>query len=209
MARNPKRLVLNVGAGPRDGRPLHPAFDPSAWTETRVDIDAHADPDIVASIIDMQRHISSARFDAVWSSHVLEHLHAHDVPLALAEYRRVLRPTGFALVTSPDLEVVARIVLEHGLDHVAYTAPAGPITALDMLFGHSDSIAQGNVHMAHRTGFTCAALAEALLDAGFATVLAKSVRFDLWVVALMERADTAAIQEELKSAGLDMVAADD
>src|SRR5665213_540831 len=39
-----------------------------------------------------------------------------------------------------------------------YTSPAGPITPLDMLFGHSDSIASGHLYMAHKTGFTCASL---------------------------------------------------
>ena len=61
-----------------------------------------------------------------------------------------LKPDGFALITSPDLEAVASLILDHGLDHVAYTSPAGPITPLDMLFGHSASIARGSLSMAHK-----------------------------------------------------------
>ena len=76
--------------------------------------------------------------------------------MALAEFKRVLRPEGFALITLPDLEAVAALIVDHGLDHVAYTAAAGPITALDMLFGHVGSVTRGLLHMAHNTGFTSA-----------------------------------------------------
>jgi hypothetical protein len=36
----------------------------------------------------------------------------------------------------------------------AYTAPAGPIAPLDILYGHRASMARGNLFMAHRCGFT-------------------------------------------------------
>jgi len=47
-------------------------------------------------------------------------LRAHEVPLALAEFKRVLKPDGFALITLPELEAVASLVLDQGLDEVAY-----------------------------------------------------------------------------------------
>ena len=124
--------------------------------------------------------------------------------MALSEFRRILRPEGFALITSPDLEAIATHLLAHGLNHVAYTSPMGPITPHDMIYGHSDSIARGKSYMAHNTGFTCAVLGQLLLDAGFPIVVAKGERFDLWALAFMEKADKAAIQSELKAAGLDM-----
>ena len=42
-----------------------------------------------------------------------------NAPAALAEFRRILNPGGFALITSPDVESIASMVLEYGLDHVA------------------------------------------------------------------------------------------
>jgi len=135
---------------------------------------------------------------------VLEHLFAHEVPLAVAEFRRVLADDGFALITSPDLETVAAMVLESGLDQVAYMSPSGPITAHDMLFGHSPSLAEGRWSMAHNTGFTCASLGDILIGAGFAEVVAKRQRFDLWALALMPGADREAIVAPLATAGLDM-----
>jgi SAM-dependent methyltransferase len=196
--------VLNAGAGPRSARPLHPAFAVRDWAEVRLDVDPATGPDIVGSITDMAA-LAEESFDAVWSSHVLEHLHAHDVPAALAEFRRVLKPDGFALITSPDLETVADLIVRRGVDQLVYVSSAGPITPLDMLFGHSASIARGRSAMGHRTGFTCASLGRLLVEAGFPSVLAKRDGFDLWALALMPAADKAAIQAQLGAAGLDMV----
>lgn len=198
------RLVLNVGAGHRTSCRLHPVFRSAEWREIRVDIDPETVPDVTGSITDMRAIAPSQSYDAVWASHSLEHLYGHEVPLALAEFRRVLKPDGFAIITSPDLEAVAALLLGRGLDCVAYISPSGPIAPLDMLFGHNDSIARGRPAMAHRTGFTCSSLGGLLLGAGFPVVMGKRERFDLWMLALMENAARDEIERQLKTAGLDM-----
>ncbi|MBV9221346.1 MAG: methyltransferase domain-containing protein [Methylobacteriaceae bacterium] len=198
------KRVLNAGSGPLSSRRLHPVFRGEEWQEVRLDIDPQTEPDVVGSITDMSALVPPRSFDAVWSSHSLEHLYAHEVPAALSEFKRVLKPGGFALITSPDLESIASWLLEHGPDHVVYVSPMGPITPHDMLFGHSASIATGKRFMAHNTGFTCASLGRLLLAAGFPTVLAKRELLDLWALALTEQADKASVQRELKAAGLDM-----
>jgi SAM-dependent methyltransferase len=200
----PQKRVLSAGSGPASARQLHPAYRTDCWQEVRLDIDPEAKPDIIGSITDMSKLIPSQSFDSVWSSHSLEHLYAHEVPSALGEFRRVLKADGFALITAPDIDSIASIILEHGLEHVAYTSPMGPITPHDMLFGHSASIQRGSVFMAHNTGFTCASLGHHLLDAGFPVVLAKREQFALWALALMEEADKGMIQRDLKAGGLDM-----
>jgi SAM-dependent methyltransferase len=200
----PDKRVLSAGSGPMSARQLHPAFRTDRWREVRFDIDPQVKPDVVGSITDMSRLIASQSFDSVWSSHSLEHLYAHEVPLALREFRRILKPDGFALITSPDIESIASMVLEYGLHHVAYISPVGPISPHDMLFGHATSIERGSTFMAHNTGFTCASLGQHLLDAGFPVVLAKCEVLALWALALMEHADKIAIQQDLKAAGLDM-----
>ena len=132
------------------------------------------------------------------------HLYAHEVPLALVEFKRLLKPDGFALITLPDLEAVASLVLDQGLDEVAYVSPASPITPRDMIFGHSASITRGQFYMAHKTGFTSASLGRQLADTGFATVLVKREGLDLWALGLMQEADQATVQDDLRSAGLDL-----
>lgn len=179
------RTVLNIGSGPARPEKLHPAFRDADWREVRLDIDPAVEPDIVGSMTDMGAAIADGSVDAIWSSHNIEHLQAHDVPVALAEFRRVLTREGFALITCPDVEAVAALVLEKGLDAVAYVSPAGPVTPLDMLFGHGASIAAGHGFMAHRTGFTVARLARVVLEAGFAEVRLAKGRFDLWALCLM------------------------
>ena len=199
------RRVLNAGSGPRSNRHLHPTFTKGDWAEVRLDVDPRAEPHLTGSIVDMSALVQDRGFDAIWSSHSLEHLYGHEVPEALSEFKRILKPDGFALIASPDLEMVAALILERGLHHTAYTSPAGPITPHDMLFGHSGSIARGMKFMAHNTGFTCASLGNLLADAGFAVVLVKRDKFDLWALALMQEADKASIQRELKASGLDML----
>jgi SAM-dependent methyltransferase len=180
------RTVLHVGCGMPDPAKLPPAFFAEGeWREVRLDIDAGVAPDIVASITDMAA-VPSASVDAVWSAHNLEHLFAHEVPAALAEFRRVLRPGGFALVTVPDLQRAAELIAQDRLDEAAYLSPAGPIAPLDMLFGHGAAIAAGNQFMAHRTGFTARTLEAALQAAGFPIVrVVRDQHFALWGAAYL------------------------
>ena len=179
------RQVLHVGCGAADPAKLPAAFFPQGlWSELRLDIDPQVGPDIVASITDMSV-VASGSVDAVWSAHNLEHLRAHEVPLALAEFRRVLRPMGFALVTMPDLQQVAALVADGTLEGTAYISSFGPIAALDMLYGFRPSVAGGNDFMGHKTGFTAGTLAQHLTAAGFAQVqVQRDGAFALWATAV-------------------------
>ena len=177
-----ERIVLNVGCGYPLRQRLHPVFQQPPWRELRLDIDSRVKPDIVCSIIAMTP-VPDASVDAVWSSHNLEHLHRHEVPLALSEFIRVLRPRGVLLTTLPDLQKVAELVSGDGLEDEAYVSPSGPITPLDMIFGHTASLAQGDRYMAHKTGFTAKTLNALLVAAGFEDVVLQRSGFDLWARA--------------------------
>lgn len=178
-----QRIVLHVGCGPADPKSLHDRFRTSVWRELRVDIDPKVAPDVVASITDLGA-IANQSVDAVWSSHNLEHISAHEVPLALAEFRRVLKPSGFALVTLPDLEQVAQYVVEDKLEEVIYISPAGPVTALDCIYGMGRLIESNGPFMAHRTGFTASTLRKHLERAGFASVRTWFSPFAIWAEAV-------------------------
>jgi SAM-dependent methyltransferase len=198
-----QKHVLNAGCGFYSPAKLHGAFRDPAWKEIRLDIDPQVRPDIVGSITDLGK-IPAGSFDAVWCSHNLEHLHTHDVNKALREFVRVLKPDGFALINSPDLEIIARFILEGRLEEIAYESQAGPITPLDMLFGHSASIAQGQIYMAHHTGFTSETLGRRLAHCGFSEVFAKKgAGFDIWALALMPNAARDELLAKLASSGVD------
>jgi SAM-dependent methyltransferase len=162
--------VLHVGCGVFETEKLPLMFRDAAWREIRLDIDPDVKPDMIASITDMQV-IPDATVDAVYSSHNVEHLYPHDVPLALREMNRVLRPNGFAFIRVPDLQEVARYVAEGKLEDPLYISPVGVIAPLDILYGHRPALARGNTFMAHRTGFTGATLGTALIAAGFVAVM--------------------------------------
>lgn len=129
--------------------------------EVRLDIDRACKPDILASMTDMPEHIGP--YDIVYCHHALEHCYPYDVPVALAEFFRVLKPVGHVVVFVPDLEDV------RPTNDILYESPAGPIAGLDLFYGHRPSL-DSRPWMAHHTGFIAATLAEALTDAGFRTV---------------------------------------
>ena len=177
------KTFLHVGCGAQRKNNTTRGFNTDEWTELRLDIDESVQPDIVGTMTDMSR-VPDSSVDAIFSSHNIEHLYAHEVPLALAEFRRVLRPGGFALVTMPDLQRAAELVAQDRLDEPAYLSPAGPIAPLDMLFGHGAAIAAGNHFMAHHTGFTARTLDAALRRAGFGLVrVVRDESFALWATA--------------------------
>ena len=165
--------LLHVGCGPQRKANTTPGFNTAAWTEIRLDIDPSVSPDIVGTLTDMSA-VESGSVDAVFSSHSIEHLYPHEVPVALAEFRRVLKHDGFAVILCPDLRSVAALVAQDKLDEPAYVSGAGPITPLDMLYGHRPAMAAGNLFMAHRTGFTERTMRAALTEAGFASVASRT-----------------------------------
>jgi ubiquinone/menaquinone biosynthesis C-methylase UbiE len=190
--------LLHIGCGPKRKNQTTRGFNTDAWTELRLDIDADVQPDIIGTMTDMSA-VAEASVNAIFSSHNIEHLYPHEVGPALAEFIRVLRPDGFLVVTCPDLQEVCRLVAEDKLLEPAYTAPAGPITPLDILYGHRPPMARGNLYMSHRCGFTEKVLIGTLRSCGFKTVASKRRAhpyYDLYAVATkadMQEADLRAL----------------
>src|SRR6185312_2442431 len=80
-----KKRILNAGSGHISARGVAPLFASPDWEEVRLDVDPAVGPTVIGSITDMKAIFPSESFDAVWSSHTLEHLFAHEVPIALGE----------------------------------------------------------------------------------------------------------------------------
>jgi SAM-dependent methyltransferase len=93
--------LLNLGCGSRH----HPEW-------INLDFTAH-DPDVVAHDLRAPLPFEEAHFDAVYHSHVLEHLPKPLAPVFLRECHRVLRPGGVLRVAVPDLERIARLYLDN------------------------------------------------------------------------------------------------
>ena len=69
------------------------------------------------------------------------------------------------------------------LENTVYESPAGPVAAIDMVFGFRPSVARGNAFMAHRTGYTADSLGKKFSAAGFQRINVERKRLDLWVIA--------------------------
>ena len=188
---------LHVGCGPKRKNQTTRGFNTPEWAEIRLDIDASVQPDVIGTMVDLSA-VESDSVDAIYSSHNIEHLYPHEVPLALAEFLRVLKPDGFFVVTCPDLQSVCKLIAEDKLTDTAYTSPAGPIAPLDILYGHRPAMAKGNLYMAHRCGFTEKVLRGTLQSAGFSRVATmargSTPFFDLWALASKASLDEEAIR---------------
>ena len=179
-----EKSFLHVGCGPQNKQKIK-GFSGEEWREIRFDIDPDVEPDIIGSMTDMSA-VETASVDALFSSHNIEHLFAHEVPLALSEFNRVLAPDGFAVITCPDVTSVCQAVVDGKFLDPLYESPAGPISAIDILWGHRAAIADGNQYMAHKCGFTLSALKGLMFQAGFKSTFggARPGAFDLWVIGL-------------------------
>jgi len=179
------KTFLHIGCGPKNKTQTTQGFASPVWNEIRFDIDESVKPDIVGTMLDMSG-VQDFSVDAIFSSHNIEHLYPHEVPVALAEFIRVLKPEGFAVITCPDLQSVCKLVADDKLTEPAYTAPAGEIAPIDILYGYRIAMQNGNLYMAHRCGFTEKVLRATLQTFGFVSVA--SIKrsypyFDLWAVA--------------------------
>lgn len=178
------KTFLHVGCGHSRKDQTTPGFNTPEWKELRLDINEDVAPDIVGTMLDMSA-VGDASVDAIFSSHNIEHLYPHEVPIALAEFKRVLKDDGFVIITCPDLQSVCALVAQGKLIEPAYVSPAGPISPLDILYGHRPPMEKGNLYMAHRCGFTLQVLNGTLLASGFASVagMSRPSCFDLFAVA--------------------------
>ena len=192
-------ILLHVGCGVSTIKQTTFGFNDGSWSEVRIDINSLNKPDIIGSMTDMSA-VASGSMGAIFSSHNIEHLYPYEVPIALTEFKR-LNAQGFCVITCPDIQSVCALVAEDKLLDPAYISPAGPITPIDILFGHRASMALGNLFMAHRTGFTEKTLAATLEEAGFMTVatMKRPRYFDLWAIATKFPASQEQMQELAKT----------
>lgn len=176
---------LHVGCGTKRKDRTTKGFNTSEWVEIRLDIDVAVAPDVIGSITDMTQ-IASCSVDALYSSHNIEHVYPHEVQRTLEEFFRVLGPDGFVVITCPDLQAVAELIVQDRLVEPAYQSPAGPVSPLDIVFGYRPALAAGNLYMAHRTGFTLRTLLDHLRCAGFSSFIGRrqpAPAYALWVIA--------------------------
>ena len=190
--------LLHVGCGYNTKENTLKYYD-DEWKETRVDINPDVNPDILGTMKDLS-NVQNNSYDSVFSAHSIEHVYIHEVNTVLKAFYRVLKQNGFLVITCPDLKSISKLIVEDKLLEVAYESPAGSINPADMLWGHSNSIKEGNEFMAHKCGFTKKTLMAALTNAGFKSVAGVEVPkyFDLWAVAQKNKAEKEEFLQHVK-----------
>ena len=159
------KSFLNVGCGPIDSPKIR-GFDNNDWKEIRLDIDEGVNPDIVGTLTDMKL-VETASVDAVHSAYNIDHIYPHEVPIALAEFYRVLKEDGIVYIRCPDIQLISEAVINDQLLEALYESPAGPISPIDIIYGNRQEIVEGNEYMAKKCGFTYSVLNMAFSEAGF------------------------------------------
>ncbi len=182
-----KKRFLNVGGNRKD---ISVPADFDGWDHILLDIDPAGNPDIICDARELQT-LEQAQYHAVYCSHNLEHYYHHEVPRVLQGFRHVLKPSGFAMISVPDLEDVIRTMVAKGLDldDVLYTIGAGiPVLVRDVFYGFGLQMEMsGQDYFSHKTGFTQNSLEAILKRNGFKYVYVKKSPFNIVALAFMRK----------------------
>ena len=159
------KTFLHVGCGPQNKTHIK-GFNNDSWKEIRFDIDKNVKPDILGTITDMKL-VETGSVDAVYSAYNLDHIYPHEVPIALKEFYRVLNEDGIAVVKCPDIQTVCEFIAQDKLLEVLYESPLGPISPIDVIYGHRWYTKNGHEYQTKKVGFTYSALEASFAEAGF------------------------------------------
>ncbi len=179
------KIFLHAGCGDQSQSDVI-GFDNDNWKEIRFDIDERVNPDIVGTMTDM-KSVETGSVDAVYSSHNIEHIFPHEVPIALSEFYRVLKEDGIVVITCPDLQSVGEAIAQDRLLETLYDSPMGTVTAFDIVYGHRVTTLDGDIYAIHRGGFTYSTLDKAFKEAGFKARFGGKEGYDLYLVAFKQK----------------------
>lgn len=192
---NGHKSVLNVG-GNNKSIPIPAHY--KDWQHDLLDIDEAVQPDVLLDARYLT-HLPREMYDAIYCSHNLEHYYRHDAAKVLAGFFHVLKPDGFAEIIVPDIQSVVAHMYQHQMDinDVLYDSAMGPITILDVMYGHGGQIeSSGQDFYAHKTGFSPRSLELALMNSGFFAVALQFGK-DFEVRALAFKAFPSLTNQEL------------
>jgi len=204
-----KLKFLHVGCGPKRKESTTNVFNSDEWEEITLDIDPNCNPNIIGSMTDLSM-IEDNSFDAVYSSHNIEHLFVHEAVLAVKEFFRVIKDTGYVMIVCPDIISTCEAILEKGpLEPLYYlkNPQTGEldknlyVSGIDILYGWRLPIQNGNHYMAHKFAYSEKTLTSLFIESGFKKVACTSRKsaYDINLIGFKKDHDDIEAKELLRS----------
>lgn len=149
-----EKKIIDLGCGPQ-----YTAFEEG--TPIRVDLDERWNPDYRCDVRNLP--FDNGEFDIVFSSHVLEHFNRAEHPAVLAEWIRILKPTGELRLVLPNILWAARALVQLSDSPAANQAISEKmkIDIWNVFYG-----AQSSPYDFHYNGFTPTSIKELLHSMG-------------------------------------------
>jgi len=160
-------LVTSWASNPKDAKIKH--FEDDVWTVKTYDAEPKIEADYTGHIFKMDA-IEDNSIDALWCQQIMQRYYMPHVLEALKEFKRVMRDDALLYINVPDGQLAAAHLAHENFYKPLYETPAGPITAVDIVYGYQKAILAGNRHMAHHSVFSLKQLGTLLRDAGFSDV---------------------------------------
>jgi len=179
---NDAMRLLNIGAGPK-GCPIPPWYHD--WEVVRLDIEPANEPDLLMDAMDLDT-LEAGQFDAVYGSHMLEHVYTFNLARFLGGVRHVLKADGFCEFRVPNALAACGAAAKAGsLDAFCYQSAAGAITAWDMLYSYLPFQMRYGEPMVHKNGFSPATLQATLEEHGFPLVYSAGLSWDITAIGCL------------------------
>ena len=188
-----KNKFLHVGCGLKRKDTTTPVFNTDEWEEFTIDIDPSCKTDFIGSMTDLNM-IEDETFDAIYSSHNIEHLYIHEAIVAVQEFYRVLKKTGYVMIICPDLITTCEEIIKKGpYTPLYYTKnfktgelkKDSYVSGIDILYGWRPALQNGNYFMAHKSGYDEKALISLFTQNNFKNVwsVTRKKFFDIQLIA--------------------------
>lgn len=152
-------MKLVLGVYDEKPHPFHYRWIDDSWTLSDID---PRHPNIVK--VDA-RSIQFDNLEAIYASHIVEHIAIEEVPKMLKHWYDVLTPGGYIVINVPDMEWLAREIINVERGEEAASDYFDTVNKLMyVIYGPGEGFDQ------HKSGFTKSTLFAALQDAGFTHV---------------------------------------
>jgi hypothetical protein len=183
-----------VGGGGK-GSPMPLIY--ADWDVVWLDLNPSLQPDLLMDARDLGT-LEPEQFDAVFSSHCLEHIYPHDLRALLHGAWHALKENGFMDVVVPNTRLALQRMVEDNLDldSFLYHSAGGPICVRDTLWGYAryqEFSHHPELHI-HKNGFSKRTLANLLMAAEFSTVYVIDDSWDLRVLAFKRKPEARRLE---------------